>query len=68
MREVCTVLLDKELLFKNPTTLATKRSVWPSSSYVKRCRSRISFVAVGCLDGQGFGSKFDRVCITARTR
>ena len=32
-REVCTVLLDKELFLKNRTPFATKRSVWLSSTF-----------------------------------
>ena len=65
-REVCTVLPDKELFLKNRPTLATKRSVWPSST-LKYVNSGVSLVAIGYLDGQIWVRKltnFDHVCVT----
>ena len=43
--EVCAVY------WKNGTTLATKRSIWPLST-LKHCQSRVSFIAFSHLDGQ----------------
>ena len=50
---------------------ACNRTLRLPLEYVKICRSGVSFVAFGCLDGQILVrkfTKFDRVCTTTRRR